>query len=90
MLEHISGLAQIVDRWGTIIQTVHSKVSPGPKLSDETLLQRHLLQVTYLLLLFCWLSCQLALLDLCSCSFLDMSSSMSFASFLALGKYTFS
>jgi hypothetical protein len=44
MLEHISGLAQIVDRWGTIIQTVHSKVSPVPKLSDETLLQRHLLQ----------------------------------------------
>jgi len=45
MLEHISGLAQIVDRWGTTIQTVHSKVSPVPKLSDETLLQRHLLQV---------------------------------------------
>jgi hypothetical protein len=44
MLEHISGLAQIVDRWDTIIQTVHSKVSPVPKLSDETLLQRHLLQ----------------------------------------------
>ncbi len=50
MLEHISGLAQIVDRWGTTIQTVHSKVSPVPKLSDETLLQRHLLQVT---LVFC-------------------------------------
>jgi hypothetical protein len=51
MLEHISGLAQIVDRWDTIIQTVHSKVSPVPKLSDETLLQRHLLQVT---LVFCF------------------------------------
>lgn len=43
-----------------------------------------------LLLLFCWLSCQLALLDPCSCSYLDMSSSMSLASFLALGKCTFS
>jgi len=92
MLEHISHLAQIVDRWGTIIQTVHSEFSPVPKLSDETLLQCHLLQVTLVFCFFFFVGYPVnwLFLDPCSCSYLDMSSSLSFASFLALGKYAFS